>query len=257
MNNILAVAQKELKSYFASPIAYVFIGFNAILFGWFFINLLYYFDRLSLQAGMGQGGPEAVNVNEMVISPFLLNVSVILLFTLPMITMRTYAEEKRSGTIELLLTAPLTDPEIVLGKFLGGLVLYIATIGLTLIHLAFLFAFGNPEWRPVATGYLGLLLMGGCFLSLGLFVSALTKSQIVAGVVTFALFLMLWVINWISASITNPVLQNVVNYLSITDHLNDFTRGVIDTKHLVYYLSFIAFSLFLTVRAVDSERWRG
>jgi ABC-2 type transport system permease protein len=127
----------------------------------------------------------------------------------------------------------------------------------TLLHLAFLFAFGNPEWRPVVTGYLGLLLMGGCFLSLGLFVSSLTRNQIVAGMITFALFLMFWVINWISSFITNPIIQNVVNYLSITDHLNDFTKGVIDTKHLVYYLSFIAFSLFLTVRAVDSERWRG
>ena len=256
MSNILAIAHKELKSYFASPIAYIVIGFSAILFGWFFVNLLYYFDRMSLQAGIGQGGPETVNVNEMLISPLFLNVSVILLFTLPLVTMRTYAEEKRSGTIELLLTAPLTDVQIVVGKFLGGLVLYAAMLGATVFHLAFLFVFGNPEWRPVATGYLGLLLMGGCFLSLGLFVSSLTKNQIVAGMITFALFLMFWVINWIS-SFTGPTTQTVLNYLSITEHLNDFTRGVIDTKHLVYYLSFIAFSLFLTVRAVDSERWRG
>ena len=256
MSNILAIAHKELKSYFASPIAYIVIGFSAILFGWFFVNLLYYFDRMSLQAGIGQGGPETVNVNEMLISPLFLNVSVILLFTLPMVTMRTYSEEKRSGTIELLLTAPLTDIQIVVGKFLGGLVLYAAMLGATVLHLAFLFVFGNPEWRPVLTGYLGLLLMGGCFLSLGLFVSSLTKNQIVAGMITFALFLMFWVINWIS-TFTGPTTQNVLNYLSITEHLNDFTKGVIDTKHLVYYLSFIAFSLFLTVRAVDSERWRG
>ena len=180
MNNILAIAHKELKGYFASPVAYVVIGFSAILFGWFFINLLYYFDRMSLQAGSGFQGPQAVNVNEILITAFL-NVSVILLFTLPLITMRTYAEEKRSGTIELLLTSPLTDLQIVIGKFLGGLVLYVAMLAVTLVHMAFLFAFGNPEWRPVATGYLGLLLMGGCFLSLGLFVSSLTKNQIIAG----------------------------------------------------------------------------
>src|SRR5687767_3599094 len=255
MNNILAIAHKELKSYFASPIAYVVIGFAAILFGWFFINLLYYFDRMSLQGGMG--GPESsVNVNEMLISPLFLNVSVILLFTLPLITMRTYAEEKRSGTIELLLTSPLTDFQIVMGKFLGGLVLYGAMLAVTLVHIGFLFAFGNPEWRPVATGYLGLLLMGGCFLSLGLFISSLTKNQIIAGMVTFAVFLLFWIINWI-ATFMGPTSQAVLNYLSITEHLNDFARGVIDTKHLVYYLSFIAFSLFLTVRAVESERWRG
>jgi ABC-2 type transport system permease protein len=143
-----------------------------------------------------------------------------------------------------------------MGKFLGGMVLYIAMLAVTLVHMAFLFAYGNPEWRPIATGYLGLLLMGGCFLSLGLFVSSLTRNQIIAGMVTFAVFLMFWVINWI-ATFMGPTPQAVLNYLSITEHLNDFARGVIDTKHLVYYFSFIAFSLFLTVRAVDSERWRG
>jgi ABC-2 type transport system permease protein len=256
MNNILAIAHKELKSYFASPVAYVVIGFSAILFGWFFINLLYYFDRTQMQAGSGFQGPQAINVNEIMISPLFLNVSVILLFTLPLITMRTYAEEKRSGTIELLLTSPLTDLQIVMGKFLGGLVLYGAMLAVTLVHMAILFAYGNPEWRPIATGYLGLILMGACFLSLGLFVSSLTRNQIIAGMVTFAVFLMFWVINWIS-TFMGPTSQAVLNYLSITEHLNDFARGVIDTKHVVYYLSFIAFSLFLTVRAVDSERWRG
>ena len=256
MSNILAIAHKELKSYFASPVAYVVIGFSAILFGWFFINLLYYFDRQAMQAGAGFQGPQTVNVNEMLISPLFLNVSVILLFTLPLITMRTYAEEKRSGTIELLLTSPLTDVQIVTGKFLGGLVLYASMLAVTLVHLGFLFWFGNPEWRPVATGYLGMLLMGGCFLSLGLFISSLTRNQIVAGMVTFAVFLLFWVINWI-ASFTGPTTQAVLNYLSITEHLNDFARGIVDTKHLVYYVSFIAFSLFLTVRSVDSERWRG
>jgi len=256
MNNILAIAHKELKGYFASPVAYIVIGFAAILFGWFFVNLLYFFEQSSMQAGSGFNGPQAVNVNEMLISPLFLNVAVILLFTLPLITMRTYAEEKRSGTIELLLTSPLTDVQIVTGKFLGGMVLYMAMLSVTVVHLGFLFIFGNPEWRPVLTGYLGLLLMGGCFLSLGLFISSLTKNQIIAGMVTFAVFLLFWVINWF-ASFAGPTMQAVLNYLSITEHLNDFARGVIDTKHLVYYVSFIAFSLFLTVRAVDSERWRG
>ena len=143
-----------------------------------------------------------------------------------------------------------------MGKFLGALVLYVAMLSVTLVHLGFLFAFGNPEWRPVVTGYLGVLLMGGCFLSLGLFISSLTRNQIVAGMITFAVFLMFWVINWM-ATFMGPTTQNVLNYVSIIEHLNDFTRGVLDTKHLIYYLSFIAFSLFLTVRSVDSERWRG
>jgi len=255
MRNIIAIAQKELKSYFASPIAYIVIGFFALMFGFFFYSLLLYFDRQSLQAG-GFGGGPTVNVNEQLIRPVFLNATVIFLFILPLVTMRTYAEEKRSGTMELLLTAPLTDLQIILGKFLGAMALYAAMLAVTLIHIGLLFAFGNPEWRPVATTYLGLLLMGGCFISVGLLISSLTKNQIVAGMATFGVFLMLWVINWI-ASFMGPTTQAVLNYLSITDHLDDFTKGILDTKHLVYYVSFISFGLFLTARSVDTERWRG
>ena len=255
MSNVLALAQKELKGYFASPIAYIVIGFFVLLFGYFYYALLMIFNQQSMQM-MGFEGAPVQNVNDQMIRPLFLNASVLVLFVLPMITMRTYSEEKRSGTIELLLTSPLTDLQIVMGKFLGGLVLYGAMLAVTLVHMAILFAYGNPEWRPIATAYLGLILMGACFLSLGLFVSSLTRNQIIAGMVTFAVFLMFWVINWI-ATFMGPTSQAVLNYLSITEHLNDFARGVIDTKHLVYYLSFIAFSLFLTVRAVDSERWRG
>jgi len=251
MTNVLAIAGKELRSYFASPIAYVVIGFFALMFGFFFYSLLLYFDRQSLQAA-GQ----AVNVNEQFLRPVFLNATVIFLFVLPLVTMRTYSEEKRSGTIELLLTAPLTDLQIILGKFLGAMGLYAAMLAITLVHVGLLFVFGNPEWRPVVTTYLGLLLMGGCFISVGLLISSLTKNQIVAGMITFGVFLMLWVINWI-ASFMGPTAQQVLNYLSITDHLDDFTKGIIDTKHLVYYVSFITFGLFLTARSVDTERWRG
>ena len=251
MSNVLAIARKELSAYFSSPIAYVVIGFFALMFGFFFYSLLLYFDRQSLQAA-GQ----AVNVNEQFLRPVFLNATVIFLFVLPLVTMRTYSEEKRSGTIELLLTAPLTDLQIILGKFLGAMGLYAAMLAITLVHVGLLFVFGNPEWRPVVTTYLGLLLMGGCFISVGLLISSLTKNQIVAGMITFGVFLMLWVINWI-ASFMGPTTQQVLNYLSITDHLDDFTKGIIDTKHLVYYVSFITFGLFLTARSVDTERWRG
>jgi ABC-2 type transport system permease protein len=251
MSNALAIARRELNSYFASPIAYVVIGFFALMYGFFFYSLLLYFDRQSLQAA---GQP--VNVNEQFLRPVFLNATVIFLFVLPLVTMRTYSEEKRSGTIELLLTAPLTDLQIIIGKFLGAMGLYASMMALTLVHVGLLFAFGNPEWRPVATTYLGMLLMGGCFVSVGLLISSLTKNQIVAGMVTFGVFLMLWVINWI-ASFMGPNAQQVLNYLSITDHLDDFTKGIIDTKHIVYYVSFITFGLFLTARSVDTERWRG
>jgi ABC-2 type transport system permease protein len=254
MRNILTIARKELQSYFASPIAYVVIGFFALLYGYFFYTLLWYFERQSMQ--MQPGMNMSLNVNQMLIAPVFMNVSVIVLFVMPMITMRTYAEEKRSGTMELLLTSPLTDVQIILGKFLGASALYAAMLAVTLIHIGVLFVYGSPEWKPVATGYLGLLLMGGCFIALGLLISSLTKNQIVAGMVTFAVFLMLWVINWIGQSL-GPTGQAVLSHLSITDHLDDFARGIIDTKHLVYYASFIVFGLFLTARSVDSERWRG
>jgi ABC-2 type transport system permease protein len=122
--------------------------------------------------------------------------------------------------------------------------------------MAVLFYFGNPEWKPIASGYLGLLLMGASFLSIGLLISSLTKNQIVAGMVTFVVLLLLWTLSWMADS-ASPMMRSVLMALSITDHFDDFARGVIALTHLVYYLSFITFGLFLTVKSVDSERWRG
>ena len=190
MRNIMAIAQRELNAYFSGPIGYVLIGFFALLFGWFFYVPLAFFEQQSMQSGMNPG--QAMNINQMLIGPAFMNTTVIMLLVFPLITMRTYSEEKRSGTIELLLTSPLTDVEIILGKFFGAMALYTAMLSITLIHMSILFIFGNPEWKPIATGYLGLWLMGGCFLSLGLFISSLTKNQIVAAMATFAVFLMLW-----------------------------------------------------------------
>jgi ABC-2 type transport system permease protein len=255
MRNVLAIAEREVRAYFSSPIAYVVIGFFSLLYGYFFYALLSYFERQSMQMGMGQPG-QVMNINQMLIGPVLVNATVILLFVFPAITMRTYSEEKRQGTIELLLTSPITDVQIILGKFLGAMTLYAAMLAVTIIHLSLLFIYGNPEWKPIATGYLGLFLMGGCFLSVGLLISSLTKNQVVAAMATFAVFLMLWVINWIGAFV-GPTAQAVLQHLSITEHFDDFSRGIIDTKHLIYYLSFIAFGLFLTMKSVDSERWRG
>jgi ABC-2 type transport system permease protein len=255
VRNITAIAGKELRSYFASPMAYIIIGLFALLFGVFFNAFLQAFlDESQRSAMMGGGG--ALNVNDRMIRGVLLNAAIIILFVMPMITMRTYAEEKRSGTIELLLTSPLTDVQIILGKFLGAMGLFAAMLLVTMLDIAILFRLGNPEWKPIVTGYLGLLLMGGCFISVGLLISSLTKNQIVAGFMTFAVILLLWVINWFGEG-SGPTGRAVLSFLSITEHLDDFTRGIIDTKHVVYYLSFITFGLFLTAKSVDSERWRG
>lgn len=256
MGNILAIAGKELRSYFASPIAYVIIGLFAVLFGFFYYAILDFFVRTSMQLEQFGVGASSVNINLQMIRPVLSNASVVALFVVPMITMRTYAEEKRTGTIELLLTSPLTDFQIILGKFLGALGLFALMLAITIPYIAILFLYGNPEWRPIVAGYLGLLLLGACFISLGLLISSFTRNQIVAAMVTFAALLLLWVLNWLGQS-APPATADLINYLSITQHFDDFALGIIDTKHIVYYLSFITFGLFLTAKAVDMERWRG
>jgi ABC-2 type transport system permease protein len=256
MRNILAVAQKELKSYFASPIAYIVIGLFALFYGYFYAVYLQVFLRDSMSMGQMGANQQAMNVNQQMLRPVLQNVTVLLLFVMPAITMRSYAEERRSGTIELLLTSPLSDFQIIMGKFLGALALYAVMLSITLVHNGVLFLYGSPEWKPILTSYVGLLLLGGSFLSIGLFISTLTTNQIVAYIVTFSTFLMLWVISWIG-SFSSGMFTDITAYLSVIEHFDDFTKGVIDTTHVIYYLSLITFGLFLTAKSVDTERWRG
>jgi ABC-2 type transport system permease protein len=256
MRNVLAIAGKEVRSYFASPIAYIVIGVFALLYGYFYIVMLSYFVRQSMQLGQfGPQGGQSMNVNQQMLRPLMQNVTILILFMLPAITMRTYSEEKRSGTIELLLTSPITDFQIVMGKFLGALGLYAVMIGVTLIHVAILFVYGKPEWKPILTTYVGLLLLGGCFISVGMFISTLTKNQVVSFMATFGVFLFLWIITWIGSVM--PSAEGLTTYLSIIDHFEDFNKGIVDTTHLIYYLSFITFGLFLTAKSVDSVLWKG
>ena len=257
MRNVVAIARRELQSYFASPIAYVMLGLFALIFGWMFYSFLRFFAEQSLRMSqMGMQGPQALNVNEMMIRPLLLQAGVVVLFFLPMLTMRSFAEEKRSGTIELLLTSPLSDWEIVLGKYAGAMSLYVVMLAVSALNFAWLFAFGNPEVGPIVVGYLGLLLMGGSFVAIGLFISNLTRNQLVAAALTFSVLLMLLLVNWIGDS-SGPIVRAIVSGLSVFQHFEDFSRGVIDTQHVVYYLSFIGFGLFLAARSVDADRWRG
>jgi ABC-2 type transport system permease protein len=255
MGNILALAEKELRGYFVSPIAYVLLVFFALLFGYFYISSINFVVQLSM-GQFGGGGPQVININEFMIRPLFGNTAVVLLFMLPMLTMRSYAEEKRSGTMELLLTSPLTDFQIIMGKFLGAMALYSLMLSLTLIHIGILFWYGEPEWAPVLSGYLGLLLMGGSFISIGLAISSMTKNQIVAGVSTFAVLLLFWIINWVGDA-SGTTTQSVLAYLSILEHFDDFSKGVIDTTHLTYYGSFITLGLVLTAKSMDTARWNG
>jgi len=252
--NTLTIFRKELISYFRSPIAYGVMAFFALISGYFFYVAVVYFVQMGIQSSM-MGQSQPMNVNESVIRPLFSNISVIGLFVIPMITMRLFAEEKRTGTIELLVTSPITDWEIILGKWLAALALYAAILAVTFLSMITLFVYGQPDWRPVAVGYLGLLLQGGCLLAIGTFISTCTRNQIVAGVAGFSVCLLLWVLDWVS-SFQDSATAKVVAYMSVLQHFDSFSKGVLDSKDIVYYLSAIFIGLFLTGRALESLRWR-
>ena len=254
MRSTLLICQKELKSYFASPIAYAVMALFALIFGFGFYTATRDFVRFSLQSQM-MGQQQPMNVNEQIIRPLLGFASTIALFLIPMVTMRLVAEEKRTGTIELLLTSPVKDLGIILGKWLGAMLLYLCVLGMSMINIALLFAWGKPYLKPVLVAYLGLILQGGCLLAIGTFISTTTKNQIVAGGVTFFVSLLLWLLSWFTAFDSTATAQ-VVNYLSIVTHFENFGKGVLSLKDVVFYLSMIFFALFLTARQMESLRWR-
>jgi ABC-2 type transport system permease protein len=249
VRNVTTIAGRELRSYFGQPIGWVLLGFFALLFSaFFYANLAYAAEQGTQQMG-GQ------NVTGDMVRNVLQNASVLVLFMLPIVTMRTFSEEKHSGTFELLLTSPVTDFEILFGKFVGAVGVYLAMLAVTLVHIGIVYVVGAPEWKPILSGYLGLALLGASFIAMGLFISSTTKNQVVAAAVTFALLLLFWIINWFARSV-GPTLEAVLNYLSVTQHFDDFGKGVIDSKHVIFYLSFIVFSLYLTLKSLDTERWR-
>ena len=254
MRNVWILCWKELRSYFVSPIAYLLLAMFAIVFAFFFWNALGYFVYAGMEAQM-RGAMFPLNVNEQVIRPLVSNVSVIGLFLIPMISMRLFAEEKRSGTIELLTTSPIRDSEVILGKWLAALILYSAMLLLTAINFAWLFRYGNPDWKPLLVAYLGLLLQAGALLAIGTFISTLTRNQIIAGGATFGICLLLWVLEWVSGY-DSATYARVMAYLSVLTHFESFAKGLLSIKDSLYYLSAILLGLFLTARSMESLRWR-
>ncbi|MEN6606845.1 MAG: ABC transporter permease subunit [Bryobacteraceae bacterium] len=254
MKNIWTIFRKEIKGYFASPIAYLLMAVFALIFGYFFYVATAIFVSRSLESQMmGQSYP--MDLNEWVIRPLLMNASVIGLFLIPMITMRLFAEEKRSGTIELLMTSPIRDTEVIVGKWLAALTLYGSILILPALNLSILFLYGKPDWKPILVGYLGLLLQGGCLLAVGTFISTLTRNQIIAAGGTFAACLLLWILDWVSAYET-AAWAKVLSYMSVVTHFEPFSKGVLDTKDVIFYLSVMFLGLFLTARSMESLRWR-
>jgi ABC-2 type transport system permease protein len=254
MRNVFIICRKELHSYFTSPIAYLLLTMFALIFGFFFWNSLGYVVLMGMESQM-RGQMMPMNLNEMVIRPLLSNVGVIGLFFIPMITMRLFAEEKRSGTIELLATSPVRDVEIILGKWLAAVGLYACMLLVAAMNLAFLFKYGKPDWKPLLIGYLGLLLQAGALLAIGTFISTLTKNQIIAGAATFGVCLLLWVLEWVSGYETAAWAQ-VLAYMSIITHFESFAKGVLDLKDAIFYVTVIFLGLFFTARSMESLRWR-
>jgi ABC-2 type transport system permease protein len=252
--NTLTICRKEMLSYFRSPIAYIVMALWAVLSGFFFYFAMSFFVQRGIESSMmGQNFP--MDVNEWVIRPVFSNISVIGLFLIPMITMRLFAEEKRMGTIELLATSPVNDLEIILGKWLAAMILYAAMLGLSVLSMGILFVYGRPDWKPMMVGFLGLLLQGGCLLAIGTWVSTLTRNQIVAGVAGFAVSLLLYVLNWVS-EFGSTVTDKVIGYLSVQQHYESFSKGVLDSKDIIFFVSVIFVGLFLTARSMESLRWR-
>jgi len=254
MRNVFTICGREVRAYFTSPIAYLLMGLFGLITGFMFYSATVYFINAGTQQQMsGQGGP--MSINDYVIAPLMGNASVVGLFLIPLISMRLFAEEKRTGTIELLMTSPIGDWEIILGKWLGAMTMYLCILGVSAVNVALLFAWGRPDWRPILTGYLGLILQGGTVLAIGTFISTLTKNQIIAGAATFSICLLLWILSWVSSYNEAPWAAAVA-YCSILTHFEPFSKGIIDTKDLVFYISAIFLGLFLTSRSLDSLRWR-
>ena len=259
LRNICAIVEKEWRHYFGSPIAYVALTIWTLLFGLFHVLIFRSFLLYSMRSAQQTefGGAPKLSLNELVIGHVLQNMAVVALFVTPMLTMRLFAEEKKQGTLELLATAPITAMQIILGKFFGALSLFALMIAAGLLNFVLLWQYATvaPEWKPVATGALGLLLLSACFIAIGLFVSTLTRNQIVAGTLTFGVLLGFWILGWLDDPTSGPLMR-VVAYLGLLPHLDSLMKGVLDLKDIVFYVSFMVLGLFLAHQSLESQRWR-
>jgi ABC-2 type transport system permease protein len=261
LSNIWAIVQKELKHYFFSPIAYVVMMIFLTLSGYFFhFGLLRFMERLRYFKGMmqfyqNQDALAQLNLNEWVIAPALFNMIFVFLFLLPLIMMRSFAEEKKQKTDELLMTSPLTTNQILMGKFFGAFVFVVILLMPTVAYQVVLFVLSKPELGPVACGYLGVVLFAACGISIGLFASSLTENQIIAAVITFVIVLFMFIINFVGGA-EGTLVGDIVKYVGVAEHLKNLLRGTVDTRDLVYFLSIIFLFLFLTKRSLESVSWR-
>jgi len=235
MKNILTIFRKELKSYFSSPVAYIVIAVFLIITGWFFTSSLFLAGLVTMR-----------NVFDII--PF------IFLFFIPAISMRSFSEEKKTGTIELLLTKPISDSDIVIGKFLAALGLTAIALAFTLIYVISLSFLGKLDYGAIIGSYLGLLLMSGIYISIGIFASSLTENQVVAFIISFLIVFGLFMLNKVLMFLPTS-LASILEYISIDYHFGNIARGVLDTRNLLYYISGITIFLLLTKASLESRRW--
>lgn len=257
MKGFLPIFKRELRAYFSSPIAYVVMGMFLAITGYFYYNNLSLFSLISLQASQNPMLAQQLNFTEMVLNTIFRNMGIIFLFLAPMVTMRLFAEEKKAGTIELLLTYPVKDLGVALGKFAAALSLLIVMLALTSLYAGIMAFLGNVEIGTVLIGYLGVILMGASFLAIGMWLSSLTENQIVAATVTLIVLLFFWVIKQATLFIDQATLREIMSQLSLPEHLDNFAKGVIDTRDVIFYLNFIVFFIFLTLRSLESRLRRG
>ena len=256
MSSFWPIFKRELRAYFVSPIAYVVMVMFLTIAGYFFYSSFAFFNFIGFQAMSNPMMARNLNVTEGVLRPLYGNLGVILLFMMPLLTMRLFAEEKKQGTIELLLTYPVRDLAAVLAKFSACLAVYTIMLALTAVYPVLLIIFAQPEVGPILAGYLGLFLLGAAFIALGALASSLTENQIVAAAISFGFLLIFWVIGW-SSQFAGSGIGWLLSHLSLLEHFDSFPKGIIDTKDVIFYLNFMVFCLFLTLRSLESHRWRG
>lgn len=247
MSGFLAIAGRELRAYFFSPLAYVILTFFLLVNGGVFLLIVSFLND-------PRAGGSATPLKLFFGDTFFF--WLILLFVTPILTMRLLSEERRSGTIEMLMTAPVSEAQVVTAKYLAALAFYVFLWLPTLAYVAIVATYGEVDWGPIASGYLGVAGIGAVFLAVGLFGSSFTKNQVVAAISTFAMLIFFFAVAFLDSLVTNDALKEVLSYVNLLDHMDDFGKGIVDSRRLVYYLSTVVLFLFLTSRALEAKKWR-
>jgi len=256
MTPVQAIVAKELRSYFVSPVVYVVGAIFLLIFGVLSYLAVVNAGNQAIRLMQMQGAAAQLNLNDLVFRPTFYSMALVLVLILPLLTMRLFAEERKLRTFELLMTSPIGLNEVVVGKFLGVLLIFLALVGLTGIVPLVLSVYSSFDWSSVFIGYVALILLGGLFLATGVLASAMTENQIIAAFLSFGLLILVWLMGALGGVLGDTAIGNSISYLSFIEHYDRLVRGLVDSKDLVYYVSGIILMLFLAHRVVESQRWK-